>query len=90
MTDKRPLSIRLPAQISQLPVLPIGAKLESGGVYLDIAAPGRGIFRALRGQTAGSRNRYVARRDMPPDRWHCLVETAATHSIEFRDDNLPR
>ena len=61
----------------RLPVLETGAELESGGVYLDLAHPIRGPFRALVGQVAGSGNRYVAQRDVPCDVWCSLIKSAA-------------
>lgn len=53
--------------------VPAGTVLEPGGVYLDLATPGGVPFVALRGQMAGSRNRYVARGRVPVDRWNILV-----------------
>jgi hypothetical protein len=55
------------------PSTPAGTVLESGGVYIDLAAPGGVPFVALAGQIAGSRNRYVARRDVAVDHWNVLV-----------------
>jgi hypothetical protein len=60
-----------------LPILKPGTLLEPSGIYLDLSNPGRGPFRALPGQVAGSGNRYVAKRDIPCDLWHRLVEAAA-------------
>jgi hypothetical protein len=66
-----------PIAFPALPVLAAGARLEPGGVYLDLARPQRGPFRALAGQIAGSRDRYVAQRDVSCARWWRLVEAAA-------------
>jgi hypothetical protein len=55
------------------PSTPAGTVLESGGVYIDLAAPGGVPFVALAGQMAGSRNRFVARRDVAVDHWNVLV-----------------
>jgi hypothetical protein len=60
-----------------LPILPPGTRLEPGGVYLDLARPARGPFRALLGQLAGHGDRYVAQRDVGSARWRRLVEAAA-------------
>ncbi|MER3439464.1 MAG: hypothetical protein C4346_18775, partial [Chloroflexota bacterium] len=60
-----------------LPVLKPGTMLEPSGIYLDLSNPGRGPFRALPGQVAGSGNRYVAKRDVPCDLWFRLVEAVA-------------
>ena len=43
-------------------------------MYLDLAHPVRGPFRALVGQVAGSGNRYVARRDVAVERWNGMVQ----------------
>jgi hypothetical protein len=63
------------------PVLEPGAELEPGGVYLDLAHPVRGPFRALAGQVAGSGNRYVAQRDVSCDVWCRLIESAAASAF---------
>lgn len=79
------------AHDTDLPVLVTGTELEPGGVYLDLAHPMRGPFRALAGQVAGSGNRYVAQRDVSCDVWCRLIETAAasafggSHGIDCAD-----
>jgi hypothetical protein len=64
-----------------LPVLGAGVELESGGVYLDLAHPVRGPFRALAGQIAGSGNRYVAQRDVSCEVWCHLIKSAAASAF---------
>jgi hypothetical protein len=74
-----------------LPLLKSGTVLEAGGVYLDLAHPIRGPFRALTGQVAGSGNRYVAQRDVSCDLWCRLIKSAAAsafgglHEVDCRD-----
>lgn len=63
---------------------PAGLPLEDGAVYLDLANPERGPFRALHGQLAGSKNRYLAQADTPPERWDELVRACAAR----RGDSL--
>jgi hypothetical protein len=57
--------------------LPAGAHLVPGTVYLNLARPDRGPFRALRGQIAGSRDRYVSRASMSTPEWHALIVACA-------------
>ncbi len=64
-----------------LPLLVSGTVLEAGGVYLDLAHPSRGPFRALAGQVAGSGNRYVAQRDVSCDLWCRLIKSAAASAF---------
>ncbi|HEY7032106.1 MAG TPA: hypothetical protein VH482_12285 [Thermomicrobiales bacterium] len=64
-----------------LPVLKAGLELETGGVYLDLAHPVRGPFRALAGQVAGHGNRYVAQRDVSCEVWCHLIKSAAASAF---------
>jgi hypothetical protein len=66
---------------ADLPVLKAGVELEQGGVYLDLAHPVRGPFRALAGQVAGGGNRYVAQRDVSCDVWCHLIKSAAASAF---------
>jgi hypothetical protein len=61
---------------------PAGLELKEHEVYLDLANPGHGPFRALPGQTAGSGNRYVAEADVTPETWHQLIKRDAEASAE--------
>jgi hypothetical protein len=65
----------------ELPLLKSGTVLEAGGVYLDLAHPIRGPFRALAGQVAGTGNRYVAQRDVSCDLWCTLIKSAAASAF---------
>lgn len=62
-----------PEQLSRLAVLEPGTRLEQGGVYLDLGDPSRGPFKAIGGQEAGPRDRYVAKRDTDHELWRDLV-----------------
>jgi hypothetical protein len=52
-------------------------ELKEHEVYLDLANPGHGPFRALPGQTAGTGNRYVAEADVAHETWHLLIKRDA-------------
>jgi hypothetical protein len=67
--------------LEHLPLLKPGIGLETGGVYLDLANPARGPFRALAGQVAGSGNRYVAQRDVTCEVWCHLIKSAAASAF---------
>lgn len=62
--------------------VPAGLELNEHEVYLDLANPGHGPFRALPGQTAGSGNRYVAEADVDQETWHQLIKRDAEASPE--------
>jgi hypothetical protein len=76
--DDKTLHERLPQltqdELAHLPVLRPGTQLEQGGVYVDLNHLGRGPFKALGGQQAGSGDRYVAKRDVDHELWNRLVE----------------
>ena len=58
---------------SHLPFVSPGECLVEGDVYLDLANPGRGPFKAMPRQCAGSKNRYVAETDVRPSTWDLLI-----------------
>ncbi len=60
-------------QMARLAVLEEGARLEQGGVYVDLADLSAGPFKAIGGQEAGKRDRYVAKRDTDHELWNQLV-----------------
>jgi hypothetical protein len=68
----------------EVPVLSPGTVLEAHGVYVDLASPARGPFRALDGQVAGTGNHYVAQRDVSCELWCRLVQAAA--AVAFGED----
>ena len=83
--DKR-LHARLPAlsddELATLPVLDAGTRLEQGGVYVDLNRLSDGPFKALAGHEAGSRNRYVAKRDTDYELWNRLVSQDSSPEVE--------
>jgi hypothetical protein len=54
-------------------VLEEGARLEQGGVYVDLADLEAGPFKAIGGQEADTRTRYVAKRDTDHELWNELA-----------------
>jgi hypothetical protein len=62
-----------PDQMARLSVLGEGVRLEQGGVYVDLADLAAGPFKAIGGQEASSRQRYVAKRDTDHELWNRLV-----------------
>ena len=68
------------AELEALIVEP-GLELIEYEVYLDLANPGHGPFRALPGQTAGSGNRYIAETALDPALWHALVRRDAAAAV---------
>jgi hypothetical protein len=66
----------------RLNFVPTGSKLEKGRVYIDLRQPCRGAFRALQGQTAGSRNRFLAQEDVPMAVWCGIIEHCACVDAE--------
>jgi hypothetical protein len=62
---------------NQLRFVSAGDVLTAGRVYIDLRQPCRGAFRALHGQRAGSRNKFLAREDVPDTVWFAIVEHCA-------------
>jgi hypothetical protein len=60
-------------ELARLSVLQPGTRLEQGGTYLDLNDLERGPFKAIGGQEAGRRDRYVAKRDIDYELWNRLV-----------------
>ncbi len=63
-----------------------GHELKEHAVYLDLANPGHGPFRALTGQTAGTGNRYVAETDIAHETWHLLIKRDAEAALVHAGD----
>ncbi len=84
--EDKSLHERLPqldnAELARLPVLQVGTRLEQGHTYLDLNDLGRGPFKAIGGQEAGPRNRYVAKRDTDYELWNRLVGQGREPEIE--------
>ena len=87
--DDKHLHERLPelsnADLAQLAVLEPGTALEQGGTYLDLNDLGRGPIKALGGHEAGSRNRYIAKRDTDYELWNRLAGRDDEPTIERPD-----
>jgi hypothetical protein len=66
---------------SRLPSVPSGEYLVEGDVYLDLADPARGPFRAMKWQCAGSQNRYIPAAQLPAAWWDLLVRMTAYTSL---------
>jgi hypothetical protein len=62
-------------------IVQVGFELAEHEVYLDLANPGHGPFRALSGQTAGSGNRYIAESSVESAIWHTLVRRDAAAAV---------
>ena len=77
---------RLPAldddELARLAVLEPGARLEQGGIYLDLNRLGDGPFKALGGHTATGDDRYIAKRDTDYELWNRLAGQDAEPEIE--------
>ncbi len=75
--DKR-LHERLPMldtdELARIPVLEPGARLEQGGVYINLNDLRRVPFKAIGGHQAAAGDRYVAKRDLDYELWNRLVE----------------
>lgn len=73
----QPLGVPFPqtciSDVSHLPFVAAGECLVEGDVYLDLANPVRGPFKAMRWQCAGSKNRYVAASKLSASTWDLLV-----------------
>lgn len=84
--EDKELHDRLPMldndELARLPVLASGARLEQGGVYINLTDRRRVPFKAIGGQQAGAGDRYVAKRDVDYDLWNRLVAADRVTEVE--------
>jgi hypothetical protein len=84
--DDKALHERLPNltddELARLPVVRAGTALDQGGVYLDLNDPRRQPFKAIGGERAEKRNRYIAKHDVDYRLWNRLAGQESTPVIE--------
>ena len=84
--DDKTLHDRLPAlsndELSRLPVLEAGTRLEQGGVYLDLNRLAKGPFKALAGHETGQGDRFIAKRDTDYELWNRIAGRDSEPEIE--------
>lgn len=87
--DDKVLHNRLPEltsdELSRLPILEPGTRLEQGGTYLDLNRLDEGPFKALGGHESTEGDRYVAKRDTDYELWNRLVGGDRDPDIERPD-----
>jgi len=75
--DEKQIRNQLPElsgeELSRLTVLETGARLDQGGVYLDLNQRENGPFKALGGHDAKPSERLVAKRDIDYELWNQLT-----------------
>ena len=59
--------------LKRIPVLPTGARLDQGSVYLDLNDIGRGEFVATGDMVAGPENYYVPKSQVDYQLWNRLI-----------------
>ena len=52
-------------ELKQIPIMPVGSRLEQGATYLDLAAPLCSAFTATADMEAGPANLYVPKSEVP-------------------------
>jgi len=72
-------------ELARVSVLEPGARLEQGGVYVDLNRLDDGPFQALGGHEATKTDRYVAKRDTDYELWNRLVGEDREPEIERPD-----
>lgn len=60
------------SELSSLPVVPAGTRLEQGKTYIDLERLDAGEFTAMASDQAGPDNRYVAKDAVDYDTWNLL------------------
>lgn len=60
-------------ELKDIPVVPDGQRLQQGGVYIDLNDPGRKEFTATGDMTAGARNLYASKSEVPYPLWNRLM-----------------
>jgi hypothetical protein len=64
-------------ELRQIPTIEPGSHLRHEAVYIDLADPARGEFRATGDAVAGEENVYVPKHDTPYELWNRLLESHA-------------
>jgi len=69
-------------ELKDIAVVPRGQRLQQGGVYIDLNDPARREFTATGDMTAGPRNSYASKSEVPYPLWNRLMgvkNPARTH-----------
>ena len=69
-------------ELARLAILEPGARLEQGGIYLDLNDLDAGPFKAIGGHVATGANRYIAKRDTDYLLWNRLAGADSEPGIE--------
>jgi hypothetical protein len=70
-------------ELAEIPIVPIGATLKQGAVYLDLRHPAPVPFTATGEMVAGEANYYTPKAEIPYEFWNRLVEVLSPGP--FRD-----
>ena len=68
-------------ELSQISIVPIGAKLQQGAVYLDMRIPAPVPFTATADTQATELNYYASKAEIPYELWDRLVEALGPASM---------
>ena len=75
-------------QLAEIPIVPVGTRLDQGAVYLDLRAPVPVPFVATGNMIAREHHSYAPKAKVPYKTWNRLVEMlgpAHVHSAKTRD-----
>ena len=61
-------------QLAEIPIVPVGARLKQGAVYMDLRQPAPVPFSATGEMVAQEINYYTPKAEMPYEHWNRLVE----------------
>lgn len=60
-------------ELKTIPVIPQGQRLQQGGIYIDLNDSKRKEFTAMGDMTAGARNLYLSKSEVPYMLWNRLI-----------------
>jgi hypothetical protein len=69
-------------ELARLAVLEPGARLEQGGIYVDLNNLADGPFKAMAGHQATQHDRIIAKRDTDYELWNRIVGQHAEPELE--------
>jgi hypothetical protein len=69
-------------ELARLAVLEPGARLEQGGIYVDLNNLADGPFKAMAGHQATQHDRFIAKRDTDYELWNRIVGQDADPELE--------
>lgn len=74
------------ADLRQVPVMPVGARLEQGATYIDLHSSDPSEFTAMGNEETGEDNAYVPKTEVPYALWNRLIGVDNPERLDAADE----